>query len=86
MVEELVAAIEEGRPHRSAGADGRWALEMIHGAFESHRCGGARVALPLPDRGHPLERWLAEAGRPLPQRPVSVTRPLRVPVPARPNP
>ena len=29
MAEELVAAVEEGREHRSSGADGRWALDMI---------------------------------------------------------
>lgn len=69
MVEELVAAIEEGREHRSSGRDGRWALEMIMGVFESHRHGGARVDLPLAYRGHPLERWLEEEGLPLPPRP-----------------
>jgi predicted dehydrogenase len=62
MVEELVAAVGEGREHRSSGRDGRWALEMIMAAYESHRRGGSRVALPLEERGHPLERWLEEAG------------------------
>jgi predicted dehydrogenase len=81
MVEELVAALAEGREHRSNGLDGRWALEMIHGAFESHHRDGARIDLPLSHRGHPLERWLAEEGRPLPERPASATKPLRVPVP-----
>jgi predicted dehydrogenase len=69
MVEELVAAIEGRRAHRSSGRDGRWALEMIMGVYESHRRGGARVDLPLPHRGHPLERWLQEDGRPLPAKP-----------------
>ena len=78
MVEELVAAIEEGREHRSSGADGRWALEMIMGVYESHRRGGARVELPLAFRGHPLERWLDEAGRPLPPHPEAPVKVLRV--------
>jgi UDP-N-acetyl-2-amino-2-deoxyglucuronate dehydrogenase len=70
MVEELVTAIEEGREHRSSGRDGRWALEMIMGVYESHRREGARVPFPLPDRGHPLQRWLEDEGLPLPPRPV----------------
>jgi predicted dehydrogenase len=69
MVEELVAAIEGGRAHRSSGRDGRWALEMIAGVYESHRRGGVRVELPLAHRDHPLERWLHDAGRPLPPKP-----------------
>lgn len=69
MVEELVAAIEEGRPHRSSGIDGRWALEMIMGVYESHRQGGARVGLPLQHRDHPLQRWIDEAGVPQPVKP-----------------
>jgi UDP-N-acetyl-2-amino-2-deoxyglucuronate dehydrogenase len=76
MVEELVAAIEGGREHRSGGADGRWALEMIMGVYESHRHGGARVALPLPERRHPLQRWLEESGAPLPQHPEAPVRTL----------
>jgi hypothetical protein len=69
MVEELVAAIENEREHRSSGRDGRWALEMIMGIFESHRREGARVELPLKYRGHPLQRWLEEARYPLPPKP-----------------
>lgn len=62
MVEELVTAIEAGREHWSNGRDGRWALEMIMGVYESHRRGGARVDLPLGQRDHPLQRWLDEGG------------------------
>ena len=40
------------------------------GIYESHRRDGARVALPLPQRTHPLERWLHDEGRPLPQHPT----------------
>lgn len=81
MVEELVAAIQEGREHRSSGADGRWALEMIMGVYESHRRGGARVALPLADRGHPLQRWINEAGAPQPVKPERAVKALRAGVP-----
>jgi predicted dehydrogenase len=69
MVEELVAAVEQGREHRSSGVEGRWALEMIMGVYESHRRGGARVPLPLEDRGHPLQRWIEDAGAPQPVKP-----------------
>ena len=78
MVEELVAAIEEGREHRGSGRDGRWALEMIMGVYESHRRDGTRVPLPLADRGHPLQRWLQEAGLPTPPHPEARARDLRV--------
>jgi predicted dehydrogenase len=80
MVEELVAAIEEGREHRSSGVDGRWALEMIMGVYESHRRGGARVALPLAERDHPLERRLREEGKPLPEKPEAAVKVLRAPI------
>ena len=63
MLAELQAAIAEDRPHRSDVRDGRWALDMIMGVYESHRQNGARVALPLPQRAHPLERWLQDEGR-----------------------
>ena len=79
MVEEMVAAIEEGRPHRSSGVDGRWALEMIMGVYESHRNGGARTDLPLGYRGHPLQRWIDEAGAPQPQKPEARVKALGVP-------
>ncbi|MAG35101.1 MAG: hypothetical protein CL878_02480 [Dehalococcoidia bacterium] len=69
MLTELKAAIEEDRPHRSDVRDGRWALDMIMGVYESHRQNGARVALPLPQREHPLERWLNDEGRPMPHHP-----------------
>ena len=62
MVQELVAAMEEGREHRSSGADGRWTLEMVMGIYASHRLGGRRVNLPLASRTHPLEDWVAATG------------------------
>ena len=77
MVEELTAAIGEQREHRSSGVDGRWALEMIMGTYESHRHGGARIALPLLARDHPLDRWLRDEGRPLPPKPDAAVKVLR---------
>jgi len=46
-------------PPISSGRDGRAALEMIHGSWESH-LRGARVKFPLEDRSHPLQRWVNE--------------------------
>ena len=48
-------------PPISSGQDGRAALEMIHGSWESHRR-GERVAFPLKERTHPLQRWRDEVG------------------------
>lgn len=78
MVEELVAAIEERREHRSSGRAARWALEMIMAVYESHRHGGARVKLPATFRDHPLERWLRDEGLPLPPKPEVGTKVLKV--------
>jgi hypothetical protein len=69
MAEELVAAIEEDREHRSSGREGRWALERIMGTYASHAREGARVTVPLVDRRHPLHLWLNEVGVPAPPRP-----------------
>lgn len=80
MVEELIAAIEEGREHRSNGMDGRWALEMIMGVYESHRRDGVRVDLPLTFRGHPLQRWIDDTGMPQPVKPEREVKTLRLPV------
>ncbi|HEX2036128.1 MAG TPA: Gfo/Idh/MocA family oxidoreductase [Chloroflexota bacterium] len=79
MVEELLAAIEQGREHRSSGVDGRWALEMVMGVYESQRRGGARVSLPLRYRDHPLQRWIDETGARAPVKPAPPVRTLRFP-------
>ncbi len=55
-VRDLVAAVDEGREPLCGAKDGRVILEMIMGVFESHRQGGARVALPLAERDNPLAR------------------------------
>jgi predicted dehydrogenase len=61
MLEDLIAAIEEGREPYASGRDGRDCLEMIHATWESHRQ-GRRVLAPLMPRQHPLERWRREEG------------------------
>ena len=50
IVEDLVAAIETGRPPRCSGEDGLAALETAMALRESHRRGGTKVTLPLEDR------------------------------------
>lgn len=54
MVEELVAAVAEGKPVTRActGQDARWALEMSMAIHESH-LQGTRVTLPLQQRRNP---------------------------------
>lgn len=54
MVEDLVAAVLQDRPITRActGQDARWALEMAVAIHASHLA-GARLALPLADRGNP---------------------------------
>ncbi|HEX9369738.1 MAG TPA: Gfo/Idh/MocA family oxidoreductase, partial [Roseiflexaceae bacterium] len=59
LVRDLLAAVEEDRAPDSSGHDARAALEMVLAAYESHRQ-GKRVTLPLAERAHPLERWMAE--------------------------
>ena len=54
-IEDLIDSTENDHPPRSSAFDGRAALEMILGAYAS-QLAGARVALPLADRVHPLER------------------------------
>ena len=49
-IEELAAAINEGREPESSGRDGRAALEIALACHASHAMGGARVPLPLEDR------------------------------------
>lgn len=51
---DLVAAIRENRKPLCDGREGATTIEMICGAFESHRLGGSRVAFPLKTRVNPL--------------------------------
>ena len=58
---DLIGAIEEDRNPICSGRDGVKALEMVMGAYES-QISGRRVAFPIGDRSHPLERFMeAEA-------------------------
>jgi predicted dehydrogenase len=56
MALELIAAIEEGRPHVASGQDGIMALELLMATYHSHQA-NAPVTLPLAERRHPLELW-----------------------------
>ena len=50
IVEDLVSAVENGHPPKCSGVDGREALEVAVALRESHRKGGQKVHLPVPDR------------------------------------
>lgn len=53
-VKDLLAAIADQREPLCNVYAARTTIEMIMGAFESHRQGGGLVKLPLVDRRHPL--------------------------------
>lgn len=55
-VTDLIAAVEGGREPTCSGRDGVKAVEMALAAYTS-QITGARVALPVADRRHPLEAW-----------------------------
>jgi len=57
--DDVISAIDTGRPCRSTGQDGRAALELIAAIYESERCGGARISLPLPGGPAPLHQMRA---------------------------
>lgn len=50
ILEDLVSALETGRPPRCSGEDGLAALEVAIALRESHRRGGTKVSLPVEDR------------------------------------
>jgi hypothetical protein len=54
---DLLAAIQENRAPLCSAEDGRVTVEMISAVFASHRREGARVAIPLKEREHPLAGW-----------------------------
>ncbi len=55
-VRDLVAAVDEKRAPLCDARQGAVTVEMICGAFESHRRNGARVPFPLAERGNPWGR------------------------------
>ena len=57
MYRRFVDAMETDTQPPSSGEEGRFALEMIMGIYQSHKEGGRRVEIPLADRRHPLEQW-----------------------------
>ncbi|MBL8231181.1 MAG: Gfo/Idh/MocA family oxidoreductase [Bryobacterales bacterium] len=59
LIHDLVAAIDERKEPAASGRAARWAIEMAHAMYASHRRGG-RVKLPLEQRDNPL---LAELKR-----------------------
>ena len=50
VLNDLIEAMETGRPPRCSGEDGLKALEIGIAIRESHRRGGVKVDLPLNDR------------------------------------
>ena len=55
-ITDLISAIEADRDPICGGRDGVKTLEMVMGAYES-QITGARVAIPMENRSHPLERF-----------------------------
>ncbi|MEY5025227.1 MAG: hypothetical protein RLZZ244_755, partial [Verrucomicrobiota bacterium] len=53
-VEDLLAAMREGREPLCGPQEGREILELSMGVFASFAAGGSRVELPLRVRSHPL--------------------------------
>ncbi len=53
MVKDLLEAIEKSREPVCNARDGRWAIEMVAGIYQS-QISGARVNLPLKDRRSPF--------------------------------
>jgi predicted dehydrogenase len=56
LAQDLIASIEQDRQPVSSAEDGRMALEMILGVYAS-ALSGAKVSLPLAERGHPLTNF-----------------------------
>ena len=50
LISDLIDALENNRPPRCSGDDGRAALEVAIALRESHRKGGTRIFLPIEDR------------------------------------
>ena len=77
-VRDLFAAIREDRAPLCGAIEGRTVVAMTMAVFESHRHGGARVALPQPSGPNPLAGWQqarsvapATVGRAVPGEPRS---------------
>ncbi|MCY4482055.1 MAG: Gfo/Idh/MocA family oxidoreductase [Spirochaetaceae bacterium] len=55
-VTDLIDAVEQGREPLCSGCDGVKALELVLAPYAA-QIAGARVALPMADRRHPLDVW-----------------------------
>jgi predicted dehydrogenase len=64
LIEDLVHALDTGRPTRGGTGVARDNLQMIFGMIESQRRGGARVELPLRDCRLQLRRRNVRQGQP----------------------
>ena len=58
-VEDLIESIEEDRPHRSSGYQGRATLEVLMAIYESSRR-RRRIRLPLEEKESPLTLMIRE--------------------------
>lgn len=54
---DLLAAIRGNRPPLCSAEDGALTVAMISAVLESHVRGGARVPLPLTEKGNPFGMW-----------------------------
>jgi len=52
-IADLLLAVEEGREPICSARSGRWAIEMVHGIYQSH-LSRSQVSLPLAFRGNAL--------------------------------
>jgi predicted dehydrogenase len=64
LIEDLVHALDTGAPTRGGVRVAHTNLQIIFGMIESHRRGGARVALPLRECGLRLRRRNVRPGQP----------------------
>jgi hypothetical protein len=56
LVGELAQAVEKGTEPPASLREAVLVTEIIQGAYASHLAGGVRVAIPQPEREHPLLR------------------------------
>jgi predicted dehydrogenase len=61
FVDDYVRALDAGGEHECSGAEAHHIVEIMMGIFEAAAF-GSQVALPLPQRQHPLRRWRSEHG------------------------
>lgn len=60
QVEDMICCLENGHESISSGYEGRAALELVMGVYESARLGGIKVPFPLNIRKSPLDFMLRE--------------------------